>query len=60
MIWQTFCDPATRLATEPSTDSGLETLEQVEELMGEPTSRDDRARYLWYPDGLAFTTYRCA
>ena len=59
-IWQTFCDPATRLATEPSTDSGLETLEQVEELMGEPIKRDERGRYLWYPDGLAFTTYRCA
>lgn len=60
MIWQTFCDPATNLATEPSTDSGLETLEDVEALMGEPIKRDSRGRYLLYPDGLAFTTYRCA
>lgn len=60
MIWQTFCDPATCLATEPSTDSGLETLEDVESLMGEPIKRDERGRYLLYPDGLAFTTYRCA
>lgn len=62
VIWQTFYDPdhPQRLATEPSTDSGLETLEDVEALMGEPIKRDERGRYLLYPDGLAFTTYRCA
>lgn len=61
-IWQTFYDPdhPQRLAREPSTDSGLDSLEDVEAVMGEPIRRDDRERYLLYSDGVCFSIYRCA
>lgn len=61
-IYQTFYDPEhpRKLATEPSTDSGLDSLETVEAVMGEPLKRDERGRYLLYPDGLCFSTVRFA
>lgn len=62
MIYQTFYDPEhpRKLATEPSVDCGLETLKDVEAVMGEPIERDARGRYLLYPDGVCFSTIRFA
>lgn len=57
-IYQTFYDPRTMLPTEPSTDCGLDGLEEVEEVMGEPLKRDAKGRYLIYPDGICFSTIR--
>lgn len=42
MIYATPYNPTTKQTTGPSTDSGLESLDQVVEFMGPPTSRSPR------------------
>lgn len=61
-IYQTFYDPdhPRKLPTEPSTDCGLESLEAVEEMMGEPIRRDGRGRYVLYDGGICFSTIQFA
>ena len=61
-IYQTFYDPEhlRKLATGESTDCGLDTLDEVEAMMGAPLKRDERGRYLLYPDGVCFSTVRFA
>lgn len=61
-IYQTFYDPQhpAKLPTGPSEDCGLETLAEVEEMMGEPEQRDPGGRYLIYPNGLCFSTIKFA
>lgn len=60
-IYQTFYDPAAerKLATEPSTDSGIDSFADVEAVMGEPIERDPFGRYVLYADGLCFSTFAC-
>lgn len=61
-IYQTFFDPEDprKMPIDSSADCGLETLQGVEDMMGEPLSRDKNGRYLVYPDGLCFSTIRFA
>jgi hypothetical protein len=42
MIYATPYNPTTKKCTGPSTDSGLESLDQVAEFMGPPTRRSRR------------------
>jgi hypothetical protein len=56
-IYITFTDPDTKEATAPSHESGFETLEDVEVVMGEPLHKAKRTRT--YSD-MFFSDYKVA
>ena len=56
MIYMTPFDTQTKLATSASTDSGFDSIQQVRDVMGEPST--DGKRIVIYDD-VAFTEYPC-